>query len=162
MLIPIENVSVENRILMSPTWNKTSTVYFSKGNIPPWWIPIPFIRMPLMAVTVAKSRSISSRTAMASSKMEAIFYFWSLVVKSYFATTDFANDSTSRLLKLNIMAGSMLLYIITLMILDRSAPMFWLDFFFWSKPIILTVSPSNYTALLKWLSWNFPFSSTTK
>lgn len=162
MLIPIEKVSVENRILSRPAWNSTSTVSFSRGSRPPWWIPMPFNRMPLIAVMVARSLSTSSRTAMASSKIYYIFSFCSLVVRSYLVTTLLAKDSTSLLLKLKMMAGSMLLSIMTLMILDKSDPMFWLFFFFCSSPTMFTVYPSSYTALLKWLSWNLPFSSTTR
>ena len=57
MFIPIEKVYVENKIFNNPAWKSTSTVSFRSGSKPPWWIPIPFIKIPFMAVIVAKSLS---------------------------------------------------------------------------------------------------------
>ena len=65
MLIPMENVSVAKRTLMSPSPKRISTTSFSRGRRPPWWIPMPRFRRGRRASTWGSVWSDVERVDMA-------------------------------------------------------------------------------------------------
>mmetsp|Transcript_2566 Transcript_2566/g.8474 ORF Transcript_2566/g.8474 Transcript_2566/m.8474 type:complete len:234 (+) Transcript_2566:192-893(+) len=170
MLRPMAKVSVANRILRRPSWKRISTTSLMSGSRPPWWMPMPRLRMGSTLRTCGRALSSSESASTALRKISSTEAFSSSVVRSK-RSRPMARDSQSFLERAKTIMGNSLYSLAIRAMLDTSwsaldcsgrgalppLPARALAFSLLAAGLASAVARSSATALSK-LDWRKGFS----